>query len=299
MRPLRNIITFANVTATIALVLSMSGSAYAAKKLIITGANVKNGSLTGADIKNASLTSSDLNASVTTSLRGKNGTNGTNGKDGAKGDRGPRGAEGPAGPKGDVGPPGEAAAVVTSYASRDTGILKSSTAGVPNPGQQAWYDYNCADGSPAPCANDDGNFRNDAIGNITLIADPQMVLALQGMSRFPEETHHEINTRNNIVVPWKTNLTGMATVSLLHEGTTKYANAATPSEFRDLGEPQMVTAYGTKEIATLTLVGSENLNPGTYNVRVWCADMDYASQAEHGWRFIRGNLTAFAARNDS
>lgn len=303
----RSFVTFANVAATLALVLSTTGSAYAAKKLMITGANVKNASLTGAKIKNGSLSAAKLDARSRAAMRGPAG------KDGLKGNPGPRGAEGEAGPKGDQGPAGEAAAVVTSYASRDTGILTSRNVITPNPGHDAWYDYNCADGSAAPCASDDGNARIEGVGNITLIADPQMVLALQGMSRLPEEYNHVVKTSNNVIVPWSTNLTGMATVTLLHEGPItntpalheraecglQYANAATPNTFAALGEPQMVSAFGTKEIVTLTLVGSTNLRNGTYNVRVWCSDMDYASLPDSGWRFVRGNLTAFAARNDT
>ena len=49
---------YANVVATLALVVAMGGTSYAAVK--ITGKDVKNSSLTGKDVKNESLTGKDL-----------------------------------------------------------------------------------------------------------------------------------------------------------------------------------------------------------------------------------------------
>ena len=51
-------LSYANVTATIALVLALGGTAYAAVK--ITGAEVKNGSLSGEDVANQSLSGADV-----------------------------------------------------------------------------------------------------------------------------------------------------------------------------------------------------------------------------------------------
>jgi hypothetical protein len=50
---MRSKLSYANVMATIAVFIALGGSSYAA--IIITGKNVKNGSLTGADIKDNSL----------------------------------------------------------------------------------------------------------------------------------------------------------------------------------------------------------------------------------------------------
>jgi hypothetical protein len=52
--------TYANVMSTIAVVLALGGSAWAATT--VTGANVKNGTLTGADVKDGSLTGADIHA---------------------------------------------------------------------------------------------------------------------------------------------------------------------------------------------------------------------------------------------
>ncbi len=50
--------TYANVVATLALVVALGGTSYAAVQ--VTGKDVKNGSLSGKDVKNSSLTGKDL-----------------------------------------------------------------------------------------------------------------------------------------------------------------------------------------------------------------------------------------------
>jgi hypothetical protein len=50
--------SYANVTATLALVIALGGTSYAA--VAVTGADVKNGSLTGRDVKNNSLRGRDV-----------------------------------------------------------------------------------------------------------------------------------------------------------------------------------------------------------------------------------------------
>jgi hypothetical protein len=75
--------------APVALFIALSGSATAA--LLITGRNVKNGSLTGADVRNGSLSVKDVKASERRKLKGP------------KGDSGPKGDTGPStGPAGGV-----------------------------------------------------------------------------------------------------------------------------------------------------------------------------------------------------
>ena len=56
------IFTYANVASTLAVVLALSGSAYAAAT--ITGRDVKNNSLTGTDVATGSLQVSDLKADL-------------------------------------------------------------------------------------------------------------------------------------------------------------------------------------------------------------------------------------------
>jgi hypothetical protein len=104
----------AMIVACIAVVLAMTGSAFAARALI-----------TGADIKDGSISRADLSGSAVRSLKGKRGPAGPAGRDGfvgaqgpqgstgAQGERGPAGPAGPQGPRGttgdtgDIGPRGE------------------------------------------------------------------------------------------------------------------------------------------------------------------------------------------------
>src|SRR4051794_19771168 len=82
MSRLRSRLTYANVMATVAVFIALGGSATAA--VLITGKNVKDGTLTGKDIKNSSIGSVDV-------------------KDGTLLPKDFRGARLPAGPKGDTG----------------------------------------------------------------------------------------------------------------------------------------------------------------------------------------------------
>ena len=67
---IRRHLTYANVAATLALVLAMSGSAYA---LIVTSADIKNGTIKSIDVGNDKLTGTDLkNRSVGTADLGLN-----------------------------------------------------------------------------------------------------------------------------------------------------------------------------------------------------------------------------------
>jgi hypothetical protein len=89
------------LVAVIALLLTVGGTAVAAK--LITGKDVKDGSLTGTDIMNKSLTGKDVkNKSLTLkdfkgSVRGPAGAQGPAGSAGAQGLAGSAGATGPAG----------------------------------------------------------------------------------------------------------------------------------------------------------------------------------------------------------
>jgi hypothetical protein len=83
------------VVACIAVVLALTGSAFAAQALI-----------TGADVKDGSLTRADLSKRTLRSLKGKRGPAGAAGRDGFVGPQGPQGSTGPEGPRGPVGPAG-------------------------------------------------------------------------------------------------------------------------------------------------------------------------------------------------
>lgn len=85
------------VVAIIAVVLALTGSAFAAQALI-----------TGADIKDGSVTRADLSRRTIRSLKGKRGKHGPAGRDGFVGPRGPQGSTGPQGERGPAGPVGPA-----------------------------------------------------------------------------------------------------------------------------------------------------------------------------------------------
>lgn len=63
----RSRLTYANVMATIAVLLALTGGTAGAARLI-TGVNVKNESLTGRDVKNGSLKSIDIDTATRASL---------------------------------------------------------------------------------------------------------------------------------------------------------------------------------------------------------------------------------------
>jgi hypothetical protein len=118
-------LSYANLTATLALFLALGGTSYAA--LQVTGSNVKNGSLTGSDIKNESLKSGDVDNG---SLLAKDFKSGQL-------PAGPQGPEGPQGIQGIQGPAG-----ATNVVARRTNVVIAAGTGEPGvasclPGERA------------------------------------------------------------------------------------------------------------------------------------------------------------------
>jgi hypothetical protein len=107
---------YANVTSTLALVVALSGTAYAA--VTITGKNVRNGSLTGADVKKNSIGSKQVAGLQANDF--KTGTLRT----GPIGPQGPPGAQGAPGSAGTPGAPGSALAYarVSADGTVDAGV---------------------------------------------------------------------------------------------------------------------------------------------------------------------------------
>jgi hypothetical protein len=103
MSRIRSRATFANVVSVIALFVALSSSATAA--MLITGKNVKNGSLTGADVKNNSLGSGDVKDRSLLAKDFKLGQlpAGPQGRQGPPGATGATGATGPPGANGTNG----------------------------------------------------------------------------------------------------------------------------------------------------------------------------------------------------
>ena len=97
-------LTYANVTATLALFISLGGVSYAATKLpknSVGSAQIKANAVTSGKVKNGSLLSADFKAGEipagpagTTGPKGDKGDPGTNGTNGVKGDKGNNGNNG-------------------------------------------------------------------------------------------------------------------------------------------------------------------------------------------------------------
>lgn len=106
------------LVSIVAVVIACAGSATAAS--LITGAQVKNGSLTGSDVKDHSLTGRDFRGSV-------------------RGPRGLRGLRGPIGPQGIQGPKGDTGATPAIHIIRESSGLVTIPAG-----QSIRVDARCA-----------------------------------------------------------------------------------------------------------------------------------------------------------
>jgi len=115
MRRMLSSLSYANVMSTLAVILALTGTAYAAATITgrdvvnssITGIDVRNRSLTGADVRNRSLRAVDFaRGQLPRGATGPAGPAGPRGATGPAGPAGPRGATGPAGAPGAPGSPG-------------------------------------------------------------------------------------------------------------------------------------------------------------------------------------------------
>jgi hypothetical protein len=83
---------YSSVVATLALFLALSGTAFAGARVLLTGADIRDGSLTSADVRNGSLRATDFGAVDLVSLSGPSGRRGKSGVAGERGPAGPAGA---------------------------------------------------------------------------------------------------------------------------------------------------------------------------------------------------------------
>lgn len=91
----------ASRTLVLGAVIAGTAAASAGATTLITGAQVRDGSLTGADVRDRSLGVRDLTSRARRSLRGRRGPRGATGAAGPQGDAGRRGEAGPQSPTGD------------------------------------------------------------------------------------------------------------------------------------------------------------------------------------------------------
>jgi hypothetical protein len=123
MRIVRNHLSYANVTATLALFVALSGSAYAAIKLpanSVGTAQIQNKAVTSPKVLDGSLLAADFKAGQLPA-----------------GQQGPAGPAGPAGPQGPSGAAGGVSGLEVIYAASIGGVftVKSSEAHCP-PGKK-------------------------------------------------------------------------------------------------------------------------------------------------------------------
>lgn len=138
----------AMIVACVALVFSLAGNAIAARVLItsstqikngtVTGADVRNSSLRGADVRNGSLAAADLSTAARRTLRSAAGAVGPAGPAGPQGPAGAVGPQGPAGPiegtpaggslSGTYPSPGLATGAVTSAALAASAVTAAKLA---------------------------------------------------------------------------------------------------------------------------------------------------------------------------
>jgi hypothetical protein len=107
VRRLQQRVTYANVTATIALFIAVGGTSYAAVQLprnSVGSAQLRDGSVASPEVRNRSLQATDLSLAARRFLRSQ------------------RGAIGPQGPAGPQGPPGTAGAGGTTTAGASTAL---------------------------------------------------------------------------------------------------------------------------------------------------------------------------------
>src|SRR6266550_3739047 len=102
----RRHLTYANVTATLALVFAMSGGALAAKHYLINSTK----QISPKVLKALKGKSGKAGATGKEGPAGKDGAPGATGKEGLRGAEGAPGSTGKDGPKGEEGPPGSALA---------------------------------------------------------------------------------------------------------------------------------------------------------------------------------------------
>jgi Collagen triple helix repeat (20 copies) len=114
LRLIRSRLTYANVAATIALVLAMSGSAIAANHYLITSTKQISPKVL-ASLKGAKGRNGAAGAPGAPGTSGSSGATGPSGSAGAKGERGEQGGSGEKGERGEQGPEGKVAGAATHW----------------------------------------------------------------------------------------------------------------------------------------------------------------------------------------
>jgi hypothetical protein len=163
-------LTYSNVVATVALLFAVAGTAYAGSQVLITGAQVKDGSLSGRDLANRSIGVNKLTRAAVARLKGARGARG------AAGAAGPMGPTGPAGPVGAAGPGGPAGSAGPQGAKGETGPAGATGAAGPAGTSITLAGHAKTD---AQTVADDSTFHT--IWSINFTAQAQQLFILTGM----------------------------------------------------------------------------------------------------------------------
>jgi hypothetical protein len=137
----RRPVTYANVTATLALILALSGGAYAAVKLPAGAVKTRNlaaNAVISSKVKDGSLRAKDFGSGQLP--RGAQGPQGPLGPAGLQGPQGPLGPAGPVGPQGPKGPRGEQGLKGDPGSSGRNGDMYVSGSGSDSNGCTNWGD---------------------------------------------------------------------------------------------------------------------------------------------------------------
>lgn len=286
-RPLRLITkhcTFANVAATLAVFMAVTGTSYAAKQL--GPKQIKRNSVTGADFKSSTITAADFSLAAKLWFRGPTGDPGSAGSKGDRGDRGPKGPD---------GDPGRAANARASYSSYDSKWMTFDPDG--NPGAADWYGYGL----------DGDNLVDGLIGNTRALgtnASTMMDLSTQPANGASG------HGRGPLQAPWLVNvLTVTANATLVYRTDAEDGDAsvhtrakcwlemnrgiADSTTYDQIGPAMWVSGYTERKVATVTMTGNINKSADTYQARIRCQDAD-ATAGVTRWRFVRGNLSVLA-----
>ena len=124
MRRLRERLTFANVTASLALFIALGGTSYAAITLPrnSVGANqLRTGSVRSAEIRDRALGARDLSLGARRFLKAQEGAQGPRGPEGPQGDRGRQGVPAPGGGTATTTPAGVTLTIRTAAGSAPSG----------------------------------------------------------------------------------------------------------------------------------------------------------------------------------
>lgn len=306
-------LTTSNVLATIAMLCALTGSSIAAvwAAPLLTGANVRNGTLTGADVKDLSLSSSNLTSAASTALKAQVGP---------VGDKGATGPVGNKGSKGRTGPVGVDAAKAYSYITADdtTSFVSPKTNAKVNPDpsqpcNNAGTIFILAYGSTcAPYAPYFPHWRYDCDSAFSRYCGSSKTIGSAGAGATLLQTNANgvvgfTGDENGsfVTLMGAGNVLVTASLTLMHPEEDLFNSRVacqprvrrsnTSDLYTNLGVPTIVSAADSAELVTITVTGAARFEAaGDYDYEISCQMLDEytTGTAVDNWYFISGNATA-------